>query len=298
MNKWIIYQKERFPLLQYIPMMAAFSFCAVSYSMHLGGQNNGVHISRYILAFFTTLFFFMLLRIADEHKDFEEDSQFRPYRPVQRGLIKLSTLRNIGIVLIFLQIGMAIWIDIKLLGVLAIVYVWFYLMSVEFFVPKWLKKQHTLYLLSHMLIMPLIDMYATAVEWVPRGGVLSFGIIVFMISSFCDGTVVEVGRKLRAKENEEYGVDTYTQIWGPVRAMVVWMICMTISFVSTVVAGFQVGAGIPIFCVLFVLYVFAGFISIKFAKNPTAKNAKVFEIFPGLWMMIMYLLLGIIPFFK
>jgi len=33
MKKWWIYQKERFPLLQYIPMMIAFGFCAVSYSI-------------------------------------------------------------------------------------------------------------------------------------------------------------------------------------------------------------------------------------------------------------------------
>jgi len=144
--------------------------------------------------------------------------------------------------------------------------------------------------------LPFIDLYATAVEWLPRGGVISFGIVLYMISSFCDGTVVEVGRKLRAKENEEYGVDTYTQIWGPKRAMVVWLICLTISGTSTVLAGFQVRVGWQILCVLSVLYIYAIFTAIRFAKNPTPKNAKIFTILPGVWMILMHAMLGFLPF--
>ena len=68
----------------------------------------------------------MLLRIADEHKDFEEDSKYSSYRPVQRGLVTLRELRTIGIALILLQIGTAVWLDIRLLGILAIVYVMCY----------------------------------------------------------------------------------------------------------------------------------------------------------------------------
>jgi 4-hydroxybenzoate polyprenyltransferase len=301
MSKWITYTKERFPLLQYIPMMLTFSFCAVSYSMHLSNSDakiSDINIIQYITAFLSTIFFFMLIRIADEHKDFEEDTTYRPYRPVQRGLVTLRELRWIGVFLLLGQIAMAIFIEPWLLLVLLIVYAWLTLMTVEFFLAKWLKKKHTLYLLSHMVILPLIDMYATSLEWLPRGGGMSLGIVVFMISSFCDGTVVEVGRKLRAKENEEYGVDTYTQIWGAKKAMFVWMICMSISFVSTVLAGFQVKAGIEILLVLFVLYCYAGYIAWRFAKDPTSKNAKIFEIFPGFWMISMYLLLGIIPFLK
>ncbi|MDR1688706.1 MAG: UbiA family prenyltransferase [Clostridiales bacterium] len=301
MKKWYIYQKERFPLLQYIPMMAAFGFCAVSYSIHL--DNPDAHLSdislpQYITAVITTLIWFMLMRIADEHKDFEEDSLYRPYRPVQRSLITLKELRFAGLVLVLIQIALSLWIDLRLAVTLVMVYFWFALMSFEFFVPKWLKTHHTTYLASHMIIMPFIDLFATSIEWVPRGGAFSYGLLVYMISSFCDGTVVEVGRKLRAKENEEYGVDTYTQIWGPKRAMAVWMVCMTISGVSTVLAGFQVSVGFEILAVLSLLYIFAAYVALRFAKEPSPENAKVFEIFPGVWMLLMYFMLGVLPFFK
>jgi 4-hydroxybenzoate polyprenyltransferase len=301
MKKWYIYQKERFPLLQYIPMMAAFGFCAVSYSIHLDNPDarlSDISLPQYLTAVITTLIWFMLMRIADEHKDFEEDSLYRPYRPVQRGLITLKQLRFAGVVLIFIQILLSLIIDFRLAVTLSMVYFWFALMSFEFFVPKWLKTRHTLYLASHMIIMPFIDLYATSIEWIPRGGAFGYGLLVYMISSFCDGTVVEVGRKLRAKENEEYGVDTYTQIWGPKRAMKVWMVCMTISGVSTVLAGFQVNVGFEILVVLSLLYIFAAYVALRFAKEPSPKNAKVFEIFPGVWMLLMYFMLGVLPFFK
>jgi len=300
-KKWYIYQKERFPLVQYIPLMFIFGFCSVSYSIHLDfpdAKLTDVTIFQYVAAAVTTLFWFLLLRIADEHKDFEEDSKYRPYRPIQRGLIKLKELRVLGIALGIIQVLMAVFIDIRLIFMLALVYLWYMLMCKEFFVSGWLKSHHTVYLLSHMIIMPFIDLYATSVEWVPRGGVFSFGLLVHMISSFCDGTVVEVGRKLRAPENEEYGVDTYTQIWGPKRAMFVWLLCVTISLISTILEGFQVRVGIEMTVVLSLMYCYALFAAIRFAKSPTSKNAKVFTVFPGVWMMLNYFILGILPYFK
>jgi len=280
--------------------MAVFGFSSVSYSLHLHdpyARISDISIPQAVTAIVATLIWFVLMRIADEHKDYEEDREFRPYRPVQRGLVTLRELRIIGIVLVLIQISLSIWIDWRLLAILAMAYAWFALMSFEFGNPKWLKAHPTIYLLSHMAIMPFIDLFATSVEWLPRGGILSFGIVLYMISSYCDGTVVEVGRKLRAKENEEYGVDTYTQIWGPKKAMVVWMICLTISGTSTILAGFQVRVGIHILAVLSVLYIYAAFVAYRFAKNPTPKNAKIFEIFPGIWIIFMHFMLGFLPFF-
>jgi len=302
MNKWNIYQKERFPLLGYLPLMATFGFSSISFSLHLYNpyaRLSDISIAQAVAAIFTTLFWFMLMRIADEHKDFEEDSKFRPYRPVQRGLITLKELRYIGVFIVLAQIVLSIWVgfNLYLLGLLAAVYVWLLLMTLEFCVPKWLKARPTLYLISHMLIMPFIDLYATALEWLPRGGVFTFGILLYMISSLCDGTVVEVGRKLRAPENEEHGVDTYTHIWGPKHAMVVWMVCLTISGISTIVAGFQVRVGWHIFAVLSIIYVYAFYTAIRFAKNPTPQNAKIFKVLPGVWMILMHTMLGFLPFF-
>ena len=162
MNRWWTYQKERFPLSAYIPLMATFGFSSISYSLHLHkpeARFSDLSIPQAVTAILTTLFWFMLLRIADEHKDYEEDMQYRPYRPVQRGLVKLSELRAIGIVLALSLIGMSVWVDWRLLGLLAMAGLWFTLMSLEFGVPKWLKAHPTVYLLSHMLLLPLLHTF-------------------------------------------------------------------------------------------------------------------------------------------
>jgi len=40
--------------------------------------------------FIIIFMFFFQLRITDEFKDYEEDLKYRPYRPVQRGIINLK----------------------------------------------------------------------------------------------------------------------------------------------------------------------------------------------------------------
>lgn len=294
-NRWWIYQKERFNLFEYIPMIAGFSFCAVSYSMHIRNAET-LNWFACIISFIVTLGWFMLLRIADEHKDYEDDLKYRPYRPVQRGLIKLSELKRIGYIIFIIQVILALLWEPKQLILLGVVYCWFLLMCFEFGNPKWLKAHPTIYLISHMIITPLIDGYGASCEWIQSGNTVIFPMLIFMLSSFCDGTTVEIGRKIRIPEDEEFGVDSYTHLWGIKKAIFTWLFCMTISFISTVCAGFQVGIGYIIFFILSFLYIGAWILGVSFMNNPTRKKAKRFENFSGIWMIVMYFSLGLIPF--
>ena len=89
------------------------------------------------------------------------------------------------------------------------------LMTREFFVAEWLKARPFTYLWSHMLIVPLIDLYATACDWLPAGVAPPAGLGWFLAASFFNGIVVEIGRKLRAPADEEPGVETYSAAVGP-----------------------------------------------------------------------------------
>ena len=92
LNRWAVYQRERFPLASHVPLVAAFSASAVCFSSLLRGHYAAPTAAALGVAFLTSLLFFLQLRIADEFKDFEEDSRFRPYRPVPRGLVTLREL--------------------------------------------------------------------------------------------------------------------------------------------------------------------------------------------------------------
>ena len=166
-NRWWIYQRERFPVFAHGPLIAAFSLSAVCCSSLLRGDFRLPSSLSLLVAFGTALLFFLQLRIADEFKDFEEDARHRPYRPVPRGLVSLQELGIVGVLSAVVQLGLAWMLRPEL--ALLLVFVWFYLalMSKEFFVGSWMKSRPLFYMISHMAIVPLIDLYATACDWWP-----------------------------------------------------------------------------------------------------------------------------------
>ncbi|HEY1376538.1 MAG TPA: UbiA family prenyltransferase, partial [Gemmataceae bacterium] len=186
-NRWWVYQRERFPVLAHGPLVAAFSLSAVSFSRLLRGQHTLPGAKATFVAFATALLFFLQLRIADEFKDFEEDSKYRPYRAVPRGLVSLRELGVLGAITAAIQALLAVWLEPSLLIVLAVAWTYLALMSKEFFVGEWLKRRHVLYLVSHMMIMPLVDLYATACDWWADGAHAPPGLIWFLIVSYFNG---------------------------------------------------------------------------------------------------------------
>ena len=308
MKKWWTYQKERFPLAQYVPMIIVFAFAGISYSQRIGNivfdnwecPANAICVDvrapmepiHYVAAILTTLIWFMLLRIADEHKDYEEDKKYRPYRAVPRGLITLKELRYLAIILLVVQFGLTLWLNVALLFTLFIAYSWFFLMNIEFGAPKWLKKQHTIYLLSHMVMMLLINFYLTSIEWASY--TFYFILIPYLLAGYAAGLVFEVGRKIRSGEEEEEGVDTYTAVWGTRKSVLVWLTCVAASLITVFISAHIIGAGGIVIAIFAPLYLIAIYFSTKFIKMPTKTNAKFFKIFPAVWLLLIYLVLGIV----
>ena len=225
-NRWWVYQRERFPLAAHGPLVAAFTFSAVAYAGFLGGDFGLPSLASFAAAFSISLLFFLELRIADEFKDFEDDSRYRPYRPVPRGLVTLRELAWVAFGAMTLQAIIALTFAPRLLAFIAVTWAYLALMTKEFFVSDWLKARPIAYLLSHMVIMVLINLTATACQWLPASGAMPSGIAWFLGMSYFNGVVVEVGRKLRAPEDEEQGVETYTSLFGPRRAVTLWLAAM------------------------------------------------------------------------
>src|SRR5688572_33018036 len=166
-----MYQRERFPLLGHGPVVLAFSASAVCFSTLLRARDAAAPTwprpATLLVAFVCCLLMFLQLRIADEFKDYQEDLRFRPYRPVQRGLV---TLRELGVPFVLCsiaQLALAWWLSPRLLILLGITWAYLALMSKEFFVGEWLRRRPVVYLVSHMCIMPLIDLFATGCDWIP-----------------------------------------------------------------------------------------------------------------------------------
>ena len=295
-NRWLIYQRERFPVLAHAPIIAAFSLSAVSYSSLVRNAGRLPGWKPCTVAFVSSFLFFLQLRLADEFKDFEEDSRYRPYRPVPRGLIQLRELGCVWAACILIQLALALWLSPRLVVLLVITWLYLGFMSKEFFARSWLKQRPITYMVTHMAIMPLVDLYTTACDWVPAGYIRPpRGLLWFLLVSFFNGMVVEIGRKIRSPQDEERGVETYSWLWGRRNAVIVWLAMMMAT------AGFALaaGAGIhflrPLALLLSLLLLVSAALGAFFLSGAVPKRGKYVETMSGLWSLLMYLSLGTIP---
>ncbi|MDO7563961.1 MAG: UbiA family prenyltransferase [Planktomarina temperata] len=288
-----IYQAERCPLAKTVPLLACFSTASITLSAVLADRPLPA-FSAYLIGFTLVFILFFQLRVADEVKDGEDDAQYRPERPIPRGLVSLRLIVSLGIATIPLAVFLALAQGSGLIWLLVLTWVWLSAMTFEFGVPAWLKARPVLYLLSHMAIMPLIDLMLTGIEWLPHGSATP-ALWLFIALSFSNGCVLEIGRKLWAPESELVGVDTYFGLWGPKRAAFIWLIFAGIS--ATLLIGVGIATG---FAFAFAVIALAGLAACliatrSYAANPTPKAEKQMDTVAGLWVFGCYATAGFLP---
>ncbi len=241
-----VYQRERFPLIAHGALTIALAAAASLYAAGISGgrPDIGPIAAGFGLAFLQ----FALLRIADEHKDIEEDAAHRPYRPVPRGLVSLAELRRVALAayiaqfLILASLAAAwpflLWSGLQL---------YFALMTAEFFFPKQLSRAPILTLFSHMLILPLIAWLAAAPSIaalaVPGWTEDLSAFALAGLGVFALGVALEIARKIRAPQGEEDGVLTYSKLWGRRRAVFALLGACALSIVGLGFAAQAAGAG-------------------------------------------------------
>lgn len=289
-----IYQAERFPIVRTSILLAAFSAASINVSAFLGGRELP-GIATYAAAFVVLLIVFFQLRACDEVKDAGDDLRYRPERPIPRGLVSLRLITGLAFALIPVAMMAAWMLSPKLVIPLIIVWGWLALMTAEFGVPEWLKARPMLYLVSHMLIMPLIDLFVTATEWLVRDGAPPSGLALFLGLSFVNGCVLEIGRKLYAPQNEREGVETYTSLLGVERAANLWMACLAISAALLAAVGFAVATPKAILAAAIIALAAALSVALRFRRSPTADLQKLADTTAGLWVFVCYMAAGFLP---
>lgn len=88
MRRWLIYQRERLPLLFYAPL---------SLGLTLSGYYLAAGSVRFLpvcIGFFAMLFYGFYLRLSDDMEDFEQDVLAHPERPLPRKLLSLDEVVN------------------------------------------------------------------------------------------------------------------------------------------------------------------------------------------------------------
>jgi 4-hydroxybenzoate polyprenyltransferase len=160
-------------------------------------------------------------------------------------------------------------------------------MAREFFVGEWLRPRLVVYALSHMVAMPL------AVHWMVRMGsgraALPLPAMLLPLTSYAYGFAIEIGRKLKAPEEERPEVDSYTRALGTRRAPVVLG-----ALVTLVTAGFAwmitiAAEGAPrIVALAVVLAALSAALVVcgRFRAAPTPSRAKAGEAAAGVAVLL------------
>jgi 4-hydroxybenzoate polyprenyltransferase len=289
------YQRERFPLAAYLPLIGISAGCAALYSAAASGRPGLPPLIVLAVSTLTAIGFFFLLRVADEHKDAEVDVRSRPELPVPRGLVTLGELRAVGAVVALAAVAANALVLPQMLWVLAPAAAWAALMAREFFVPEWLRARPLAYLLSHMVVMPLLFVYLTAADWLGFNSPPPRSLGLFLAVAFLNGLLVEIGRKLRAPQDERPGVETYTQTWGIRAATSAWLCVLALAAVLAWFAARPTGAGTVVAIGLAIVAPLTAWPAAAFLRAPTTARAKMIETVAGVWTLASYLLLGLAP---
>ncbi|SMF74197.1 hypothetical protein [Pseudobacteriovorax antillogorgiicola] len=297
--RYLIWSKTRYPFKNWIFSTLVYIAIAI-YVRSLAWQDHLVLGSDALMALAVGCFF-LLLRIYDEHKDYEIDREFHPDRPVARGVVSLTELKYLfaGAWLVQVAITIAFYgYDSPAFMAWAIAFVWSLLMAKEFFCGEWLQKRLLLYALSHMIIMiPLaywmIFLASQALPWQrPQAIVLSFMV-------FLTGAIGEVARKTRSPQDEISGVDSYTSVLGVTGTAILLLILDGLFFAGLAyllnclarASGWLVwgGAALTGLTALMVIVKLLGFV-----KETGDGQGKAVEDSQGLLILVVFLILIIV----
>ena len=213
-KRFMAWMNERFPLPNGLLFLVLY-FTAV-FTGHFAVGGGEVEIGwREVLGFAPAWCYFFMLRVFDEHKDYDEDLINYPDRVLQSGLITLDHLKVAGGLAIAVQFFGSLFLD----GGFGMITMWWLavfayssLMGKEFFVAEWLKSHFVLYAVSHMLSMPLVLIWLAQVGAGNETLPVEIGLLAGL--AFLSGTAFEVTRKMRGPEEERDTVDSYTKIMG------------------------------------------------------------------------------------
>ncbi|MDX2233871.1 MAG: UbiA family prenyltransferase [Hyphomonadaceae bacterium] len=291
------YQAQRFPLTSQGALIVLFALSCVCFGALTRLSPAPPGAESVIVAIVVVFLFFFQLRVADEHRDYDEDVRARPWLPVPKGVITLPELDIFAVGAMAAQAVLTVALHPPLLALLFGPWLWIFLVRNDFFARETLARRPLASLTLHLAFFPLVALYAIAADQLPVAGALSPGLAAFLLLAALCAAAIEFARKCLAPEQEKRGVVTYSKLWGPraagmtaAFALVGAILFALLAFIATRAQGFlflpAVGAGF-----------FAFFAAARYAQSPTAAHASRLLGWTAGWIAIAYASVGILPLF-
>ncbi len=291
------YQAQRFPLTSQGALIVLFALSCVCFGALTRrlpappGQENVV------VALAVVFLFFFQLRVADEHRDYDEDLRARPWLPVPRGVITLPELDIFAWGAVAAQALLTAALHPPLLALLFPPWLWIFLVRHDFFARDTLQRRPLLSLALHLGFFPLVALYAVGADQLPATGGLAPGMLAFLLLSAVCAAAIEFARKSLAPEQERPGVVTYSKLWGPrgagmttAFALVTAILFAFLAFIATRTNGAWF---LPAIAVGFAAFYAAA----RYAQTPTPVHASRLLGWTAGWIAAAYASVGVLPLF-
>ncbi|MEC7839870.1 MAG: hypothetical protein VX777_07505 [Chlamydiota bacterium] len=234
MDRWLIYCEERFPLLNYLAIIAGLSFSGLVI------RHGAPSFAPFLFSMIGLFLIFFLYRIMDDTKDYEVDILAHPDRPLPKVLFAVDEFK---VAINLLQIAMFVFAMItwmlfsKIAGMtylIIAVYLWH--MYREFYIDHWISKKPITYGLTHLIIIVLITLFPVSLtrpELILTFSFLSYGFMIFAAFFTYD-----ICRKL--DEHAHPTLKTYLQYHGFNKIFILCVFTLIISAVGAKVTSMQI----------------------------------------------------------
>lgn len=268
-KKWYTYQKERFPVLVYGLYILCLTVATFFYNTKMLELESSVGI--FIVMFVVAFLQFLMVRIIDEFKDYDEDKKYRPYRPVPRGLIKLQELRVLFVICVLIQLILTLIVNPFSFIFLIVLWIVFILMTKGFFIKKVLDKHILLEVAFDEIMLPVMIIYLASFIKIDMSILWRLLLLTYVVS-----WIIEIARKVRCKKDEEKGVKTYTAVFGITKATILLSVLELLLTICRLILP-----GVPLMnwaqILLLVLFVGIIVVNVFFIQKKTRKFAKAVE---------------------
>lgn len=208
-----IYFKEMYPLLPRFAL-AAIVFFEIYFILLLNTGITEFHIGlQEFIATFTIFVFLMILRIADDFKDYETDRRLFPERALPSGRVHKKDLAVALTSVVYISLLLNL-LFMNNQGWFLFLYIYGTLMSFWFFKRDKIQNSLPLALVTHNPVMMVLNIYTiTFVCYKYNLPLLSLPTVLLAFTMYFPSLIWEISRKIRAPKDETEYV-TYSKLFG------------------------------------------------------------------------------------
>lgn len=212
-----IYFKEMYPLGQRFGLAIIYFFeIYFVLLLNVGIADFSLGIQEFV-GVYTIFSFLMILRIADDFKDYETDRRLFPERALPSGRV---SKRDLAWALAFIVISSAGLNVIYMNNIYWFLFLYIYgtLMALWFFQKGKIQNSLPLALVTHNPVMMVLNIYIITFVCYKYGlPLLSWPTFLLAFTMYFPSLIWEISRKIRAPKDETEYV-TYSKLFGYARA--------------------------------------------------------------------------------